>query len=40
MEQPSAEIPELQEAIANIRLQFDTRMTSLEEQFGRHTTML
>ena len=33
-------IPELQEAIANLRIEFDIRMTSLEEQSGRHTTML
>ena len=33
-------IPELQEAIANLRIKFDTRMTSLEEQFGCYTTVL
>ncbi|GFY87682.1 hypothetical protein Acr_05g0013210 [Actinidia rufa] len=39
-EQPSVGIPELQEAITNLRIEFDTRMTSLEEQSGRHITML
>ncbi|GFY91118.1 hypothetical protein Acr_07g0013140 [Actinidia rufa] len=39
-EQPSVGILELQEAIANLRVEFDTRMTSLEEQSGCHTTML
>ncbi|GFZ10861.1 hypothetical protein Acr_22g0002590 [Actinidia rufa] len=38
-ERPSVGIPELQEAITNLRIEFDTRMTSLEEQPGRHTTM-
>ena len=33
-------IPELQEAIMNLRIEFDTRMTSLEEESGRHTIML
>ena len=33
-------IPELQEAIANLRMEFDTRMTTLEEQSSRHTIML
>ena len=39
-EQPSVGIAELQEAITNLRMEFDTRMTSLEEQYGRYTTML
>ena len=39
-EQPSVGIPELQKAIANLRIEFDTCMTSLEEQSGLHTTML
>ena len=40
MKQPSVEIPELQEVIGNLRIEFDNRMTSLEEQFGRCTTIL
>ena len=39
-EQPSVGISELQEAITNLRIEFDTHMTSLEEHFGCHTTML
>ena len=39
-EKPSFRIPKLQEAITNLRIEFDTCMTSLEEQSGRHTTML
>ena len=39
-EEPSIGIPELQEAITNLRIEFDTQMTSLGEQSGRHTTML
>ena len=39
-EQSSVGISELQEAIANLRIEFDTRMTSLEEQSGHHTTTL
>ncbi|GFZ21901.1 hypothetical protein Acr_29g0010630 [Actinidia rufa] len=46
-EQPSVGIPKLQEAIANLRVDFDTRMTlhdkhfsRLEEQSGRHTTLI
>ncbi|GFZ05278.1 hypothetical protein Acr_17g0008500 [Actinidia rufa] len=46
-ERPSIGIPELQEAIANLRVDFDTRMTAhneqfsrLEEQSGRQTTLL
>ncbi|GFS35916.1 hypothetical protein Acr_00g0042670 [Actinidia rufa] len=45
-EQPSIGILALQKAIANLRLDFDTRMTLCEEQFGhleeqsgRHTTL-
>ena len=33
-------MPELQEAITNLRIEFDTCMTSLEEQSGHHTTIL
>ncbi|GFZ18278.1 hypothetical protein Acr_27g0000170 [Actinidia rufa] len=46
-ERPSIGIPELQEAIANLRVDFDTRMTAhneqfsrLEEQSGHQTTLL
>ncbi|GFS40609.1 hypothetical protein Acr_00g0069520 [Actinidia rufa] len=47
LEQPLVGIPELQEAIANLRVDFDTHMTThdelfsrLEDQSGRHTTLL
>ncbi|GFY91105.1 hypothetical protein Acr_07g0013010 [Actinidia rufa] len=33
-------IAELQDAITNLRIEFDTQMIGFEEQFGRHTTML
>ncbi|GFZ15886.1 hypothetical protein Acr_25g0002950 [Actinidia rufa] len=34
LEQPSVGIPKLQEAIANLRMDFDTRMTAQDEQFS------
>ncbi|GFS29525.1 hypothetical protein Acr_00g0007090 [Actinidia rufa] len=39
-EEPSIGMTELKEAIISLRTEFDTHMTSLEEQSGRHTTML
>ncbi|GFY90914.1 hypothetical protein Acr_07g0011100 [Actinidia rufa] len=39
-EQPSVGILELQETITNLRIEFNTRMTSLEEKSSCHTTML
>ena len=39
-EAPSIGMNELKEEITSLRMEFDTRMTALEEQSGRHTTML
>ncbi|GFS32071.1 hypothetical protein Acr_00g0020660 [Actinidia rufa] len=40
LEEPSIGMTELKEAITSLRMEFDTRMTALEEQSGCHTTML
>ena len=40
LEAPSIGMNELKEAITSLRTEFDTWMTALEEQSGRHTTML
>ena len=39
-EESSIIMAELKEAITSLRTNFDTRMTTLEEQSGRHTTIL
>ena len=39
-EESSIGMAELKEAIMGLRTEFDIRMTLLEEQSGRHTTML
>ncbi|GFS46010.1 hypothetical protein Acr_00g0099550 [Actinidia rufa] len=38
-EEPSIGMDELMEAITSLRMEFDTRMITLEEQFGCHMTM-
>ena len=39
-EEPSIGMAELKEAITSLRMEFDTYMTTLEEQSSHHTTML
>ena len=39
-EEPSIGMAELKEAIMSLRMEFDIRMTTLEEQSGCHMTML